>query len=142
MIVKSTFLQQEDAMDQNVYELRLNRWEKLIQKASTCGQSKKQWCVDNGVSIKQFYYWQRKVRHRAIEKSCEVPEKNLPGFATLMPPAQDPSYIETETVQAPDVRTAGTSSSIVLCCSDYRLLIGDSVSEQTLKTVLRAMKNA
>ena len=107
MIWKSMFLQQEDTMDQEVYELRLNRWEKLIQKASTCGQS-----------------------------------KNLPGFATLMPPAQDPSYIETETVQAPDVRTAGASYSIVLCCSDYRLLIGDSVSEQTLKTVLRAMKNA
>jgi len=129
-------------MDRDAYEVRLNQWEKLIQEASTCGKSKKQWCIDNGVSAKQFYYWQRKVRHRAIEKSCLVPEKTLPGFATLELSAEELPHIQNATALAPDPRNVNTASAVVLCCKDYRLLIGDSISEQTLKTVLRAIKNA
>lgn len=90
----------------------------------------------------EFYYWQRKIRHLAIEKSRVVSEKKLPGFATLEPPAEKFSCMESAAAQTSDARTVNASPAVVLCCADYRLLLGDSISEQTLKTVLRAIKNA
>ena len=129
-------------MDREVHEIRLKQWEKLIQDANTCGKSKKQWCADNGVSAKQLYYWQRKVRHRAIEKRQLEQGNELPAFATLAPPADESRQIENSTAGAPDTQPVNFSSPFVLCSGGYQLLIGNSVSEQALTAVLRAMKNA
>ena len=55
-------------MDKEVYKIRLDKWRKLIYEANTCGMKKTEWCRINGVSRKQFYYWQKKVRAQALEE--------------------------------------------------------------------------
>lgn len=49
-------------MDTEVYKIRIDQWRKLIYEANTCGMKKTEWCRQNGVTIKQFYYWQKKIR--------------------------------------------------------------------------------
>ena len=48
-------------MDKEVYMIRLDKWRKLIYEANTCGMKKTEWCRINGISTKQFYYWQKRV---------------------------------------------------------------------------------
>ena len=55
-------------MDKEVYKIRLDKWRKLIYEANTCGMKKTEWCRINGVSTKQFYYWQKRVRAQALEE--------------------------------------------------------------------------
>lgn len=53
-------------MDQDAYNVRLTRWETLIREANSSGISKIEWCRQHGISENMFYYWQRKVRARAV----------------------------------------------------------------------------
>lgn len=69
-------------MDKSTYEIRLARWDFMIQECNTSGLTKKKWCLGNNINEKQFYYWQRQLR----KKICEsVEEKAVPGvtFAEL-----------------------------------------------------------
>ena len=78
-------------MDKEVYKVRLDKWRKLIYEANTCGMKKTEWCRINGVSTKQFYYWQKRVRAQALEEmpagtsaadavQGDVPAAHLPSF--------------------------------------------------------------
>lgn len=51
-------------MDKTTHEVRIANWRSIIEQcqARPEGQSAKQWLADNGISEKNYYYWQRKVR--------------------------------------------------------------------------------
>lgn len=129
-------------MDREVQEIRLQQWAKLVQDACNCGKTKKEWCAEHGLTEKQLYYWQRKVRQRSLEKHPGEIQMVQPAFATLAPPVKETSYIEALSPEEPGSRGDVSSPDIVLCTDDYRILIGSSVSEPVLTSVLRAIRNA
>ena len=49
-------------MDKTTHEVRLLQWQEIIQAQLASGQNKREWCRENGISEKQFYYWQRRLR--------------------------------------------------------------------------------
>ena len=59
-------------MDERTRQVRMQQWMKTIQAWSASGQSKNQWCADNGVSLRQFYYWQRIIRQELCDASGPV----------------------------------------------------------------------
>ena len=50
------------SMDKTTHEVRLLQWQEIIQAQLASGQNKREWCRENGISEKQFYYWQRRLR--------------------------------------------------------------------------------
>ena len=54
-------------MDKTTHEIRIANWRSIIEQcqARPEGQSARQWLADNGISEKNYYYWQRKVRQEA-----------------------------------------------------------------------------
>lgn len=56
-------------MDKITHQVRLEHWTKLLNECYNSGMTKKAWCEENGVSAKQFFYWQRRVRAAAYEQS-------------------------------------------------------------------------
>lgn len=59
-------------MDESTHKIRIQQWMKTIQDWSTSGMSKQQWCAENGVSIRKFYYWQRIIRQELYEATESV----------------------------------------------------------------------
>ncbi len=49
-------------MDKTTHEVRLHQWQEIIQAQLASGQNKREWCRENGISEKQFFYWQRRLR--------------------------------------------------------------------------------
>ncbi len=49
-------------MDKTTHEVRLLQWQEIIQAQLASGQNKREWCRENGISEKQFFYWQRRLR--------------------------------------------------------------------------------
>ena len=76
-------------MDKSTHEIRCKQWTQIINNCLASGQSKKQWCRDNGISEKSFYYWQRKLRTRIAESAS-------PQLVPLEPPAppEEQLYIQ------------------------------------------------
>ena len=54
-------------MDKTTHEVRIANWKSIIEQcqARPERQSARQWLANNGISEKNYYYWQRKVRQEA-----------------------------------------------------------------------------
>lgn len=49
-------------MDKIAHEVRTQEWFSIIQTCNTSGQPKRQWCEEHGISVRKFFYWQKKIR--------------------------------------------------------------------------------
>ena len=125
-------------MDHSSYQVRLDNWASLIQEQISSGLTKSEWCRINGITERQFFYWQRKIRN-LITDPCEssslVPSKaqlpSAPEFVEL--PIPSPNHTSDS---AP-----GRSCDLILEVNGCRLLIGDSVSRKTLSTVIEVLRH-
>ena len=54
-------------------EYRVQTWAKVIRECQASGLSNGEFCRQNGIVEKTFYYWLRKLREQAVE-AASVPE--------------------------------------------------------------------
>ena len=47
--------------------MRITAWADMIRKRNESGQTISEWCTNNGINLKTFYYRQRKVREYICE---------------------------------------------------------------------------
>lgn len=48
-------------------EYRLREWSQIIQAVQNSGLSKREFCRQNGISERQYYYWLKKLREAVTE---------------------------------------------------------------------------
>ena len=56
-------------MDKITHQVRAEHWARILNECLNSGMSKTAWCRANGISEKQFFYWQRILRWEAYEAS-------------------------------------------------------------------------
>ena len=56
-------------MDKITHQVRAEHWARILNECMNSGMSKTAWCRANGISEKQFFYWQRILRREAYEAS-------------------------------------------------------------------------
>ena len=67
-------------------EYRKQQWTQIIRECQSSGLSKKEYCRQQGISEKTYYYWLRKLRSKAAE--------GIPQIVEVEPPAmEDKVYI-------------------------------------------------
>ena len=54
-------------MDKITHQIRAEHWARILNECMNSGMSKTAWCRANGISEKQFFYWQRILRREAYE---------------------------------------------------------------------------
>lgn len=137
-------------MDQEVNIIRIENWKRLILEANNSGLSKTEWCRQNNISSKTFFYWQRKIRLMEAQKalsSSELPSVSTGQKTAISSDFVDMTHLYKETTAPTESVPSGNSQSgfapqLMLLANQYRILIGEDVREQTLSTVLRAIKHA
>ena len=67
-------------------EYRKQQWTQIIRECQSSGLSTKEYCRQQGISEKTYYYWQRKLRSESAE--------GIPQIVEMEPPAvEDKVYI-------------------------------------------------
>ena len=56
-------------MDKITHKVRCEQWTAIINECLASGMPKTTWCRANGISDKQFFYWQRTLRKEAFAAS-------------------------------------------------------------------------
>lgn len=134
-------------MDNASYQVRLNQWIEIIQAANNSGVNKTAWCAENGIHIRQFYYWQKKVRQYFLDtQTSDSTSLCLQTAAAPEVRPAAPAFCEIHTPGPDSAKTPSPDSTdfipeIILRHQDYQFLIGSSVSESTLITVLSALRH-
>ena len=53
-------------MDKITRQVRIEHWTQIMNECLNSGMNKTEWCRANGISDKQFFYWQRILRKEAF----------------------------------------------------------------------------
>ena len=134
-------------MDAKAYEIRFNHWMSIIQAANDSPLSKSEWCRQNGITKRTFYYWQRKVQDHLIEtgmipQSTEVQISTQPVVAKNQPVFCEISDLTSETApDAPMSVEADFRADAVIRCGSISVLINENTSSRTLSCLLSALRN-
>ena len=89
-------------MDKITHQVRAEHWARILNECMNSGMPKTAWCRANGISEKQFFYWQRILRREAYEASQNpslpaVTDPSLPAVTEagqLSPVQQSVSFAE------------------------------------------------
>ena len=54
------------------HELRLREWSEQIERQQSSGMSVEQWCVENGIKSKTYYYRLRRVREKCVAEQPSI----------------------------------------------------------------------
>ena len=127
-------------MDQRTSEIRLAQWKQIVLEGNQASVSKREWCRQNGISEKSFFYWQRKIRLKALDaretSSAIVPvppaDSSRPGFVEL-PFLSRTANEKSDTNILPD---------LMIQVNDCKVFVTASIQESTLQTVMKVIRNA
>ena len=108
-------------------QIRADRWRLLIQTCQQSGQTVVNWCEENNINIKTYYYWLRKLR------KLELCTKELP----VPVPEEKPVVFKQLEVAAP---LPNTRTAVIIRLPQATLEIADGASQQTIQAVLLALQ--
>ena len=91
-------------------EYRLQKWAQIHRRCKESGLSNREFCRQNGIAEKTFYYWLRKLREAAVSNQPELVE--LPEDSN---PADDMIHIRfgTATLELPAKTDAAAIASLL-----------------------------
>ena len=95
-----------------IVQVRMQNWASIIKARQDSGQTIKDWCSENDVSINAYYYWLRRLRKAALDIHSEA-EQDKPCFVKV--PAQAP---ETSSGIAMRIRSRNTIIEVSNDASD------------------------
>ena len=131
-------------MDQKTTDIRMAQWKKIILEGNRAPVTKREWCRQNGISEKTFFYWQRKIRCMAAASLDK---------ATAQLPASPVQSIQQAFVEIPfsrepsgptDIEAASLNISpeLMVQVKDCRIFVNGTIQENTLKTVMKVIRDA
>lgn len=60
-------------MDKITRQVRIEHWTQIMNECLNSGMNKTEWCRANGISDKQFFYWQRILRKKLLRFDIKGP---------------------------------------------------------------------
>ena len=122
-------------MDKTTHEVRLLQWQEIIQAQLASGQSKREWCRENGISEKQFFYWQRRLRKELYEIQA----------GALVSVTQEPvkSLVELPLLRASaNTAATGFNPEAVIAIGNVTVGVTANVSESLLMSIGKMIRHA
>ena len=124
-------------MDKITHQVRAEHWAKIMNECINSGMSKTAWCRANGISEKQFFYWQRILRREAFENSRN---SSLPA---TVGPQQELAPATQRTVSFTEIKLPSSSQStapvfhpdLVIRKGGLILEISNSASDELLSRI-------
>jgi len=109
-------------------QIRADRWRMLVQTCQQSGQTVVNWCEENNINVKTYYYWLRKLRKQELctkELSVPVPDENPVAFKKL----------EVHT------HVSNTQAAVIIRLNGTTVEISEGTSQQTIQAVLLALQS-
>lgn len=117
-------------MDKTTHEMRLAQWTQIIHECRTSNMTVKDWCQENNINDKRFYYWQRRIRGKVYDTLQDTETSQQPHFVQLPVSADSAAH------------TSSFTADMVIHIGNNVLEISNTASEELLSKVLKVMAYA
>lgn len=122
-------------MDKTTHAVRLQQWSEIIQTQLASGTSKRDWCRENNVPEKQFFYWQRKVRQELYEARAG---QLISGGSINYPALVEVPIAQPQASPA----AAGFMPDAVIAVGNVTVGIKENISEALLMSIGKMIRHA
>ena len=112
-------------------------WRQIIEEVNAYAGPKTEWFRARNIDPKQFYYWQRKCRRLDAKSKCDSAD------AAPAVPKHRGSFVELAfppVARKPE--PTGGFPELIVQIEDCRIFVSQDITEQTLSSVVRAIRNA
>lgn len=119
------------------HQMLLSEWSVRIHDCQTSGLKVQEWCNQNGLNIKTYYYWLRKVREQSL--ACipnKIPVASEMNAATIV--AEEKITFKQLEVQVPVPRV---QAAVIVHLPSATLEVTDGASKETVEAVLLALRS-
>lgn len=124
-------------MDKITHQVRAEHWAKIMNECINSGMSKTAWCRANGISEKQFFYWQRILRREAFgdSQNASLPADVGPDQELVPATQRTVSFTEIKLPPSPQIIALVFHPDLVIRKGDIVLEISNSVSDALLSRI-------
>ena len=122
-------------MDKITHQVRAEHWARILNECMNSGMSKTAWCRENGISEKQFFYWQRILRREAYgaSQNPSLPAVTEAGqLSAIQPPV---SFAEIKLPAVPSDASSVFHPDLVIRKGKLVLEISNSASAELLSRI-------
>ena len=127
-------------MDRSAYQFRIDQWKVIIHDQATSSMSKAAWCRENNVNLRQFFYWQRKLRNMFLDSS-----KKLPQVSPSLQVPQETTFCEFSLPErkhpVPLSSAKPLEIEMIIEIKDCRIYIGKAISKDSLASVIEVLRH-
>ena len=123
-------------MDQITHDVRTAQWAEIVRSCHErpVGQSAKKWLAENGITEKQYYYWQRRIRNLVAGTA----NKSLPAtrpsgevtFVEMPAPSEQP-------VECPPKAVASSGPAALIRAGKLEIELSNDISDELLGKILK-----
>ena len=124
-------------MDKITHQVCAEHWTKIMNECINSGMSKTAWCKANGISVKQFFYWQRILRREAFENSrnASLPVAGGPDQELTPVTQRTVSFTEFKLPSSPPNTAPVFHPDFVIRKGNLILEIANSASDELLSRI-------
>lgn len=129
-------------MDKIAHEVRLAQWAEVVKQCQSrpAGMSANTWLKENGIAIKNYYYWQRRVRNEVYNQvTALAPVGNTKNEVTF---AEVPSQIVNEQENAVETQKCTNLPAAVIKTGHMEIQIHNNLSPMLLKSIMEVAVRA
>lgn len=122
-------------MDKITHKVRCEQWTAIINECLASGMPKTTWCKANGISDKQFFYWQRILRQEAYQQMES--QSTSPASSVLVPDVKEeksshPAFVEIRPVTS-ETGSFTFRPDVIIHSGDLTVEIANTASEELLR---------
>lgn len=110
------------------HDAKISLWIERIKHCRASGLTVHQWCQQNGLNIKTYYYWMRKIKREAFEALQEP---------AVLPATKN---IFTE-ISLNDSYTGPENTAAILYINGFRIEIQNGAGAQTIQALLSSVQS-
>lgn len=121
-------------MDKIAHEVRAQEWISIIQAWRSSGLTKKQWCEENGVSLRQFFYWQKNIREE-LYTEMKKKETGVVPVAPAESTALAPAFAEIKVTSVAERQDRQFQPDAVIKVGDISIQLTNTASRELLERI-------
>lgn len=118
------------------HQILLAEWADRIHNCQTSGMKVPEWCNLNGINIKTYYYWLKKVREKSL--ACISNASPVVSVNEHLPAAEDKISFKSLEVQVP---LPNMQAAVIVRLPNATLEVTNDATQHTLEAVLLALKS-
>ena len=126
-------------MDKITHQVRAEHWARILNECMNSGMSKTAWCRANGISEKQFFYWQRILRRESYEASQNPP---LPVITETKPVSTVQRTVSFAEIKLPAVSSGRVTWFPSRSCDPEREPCSGDLQFSLIRTPLPDRRNS